>query len=80
MQTVLRQEEAWQSLPFKTREHLYSLLPPPREGEVEPDPDVHPLKSAYKPYIEEELRRWQQDLKDGREGRKWREEALQVSL
>ena len=32
----------------------------------------------YKPYIEEELRRWQEDLKDGREGKKWREEAMQA--
>ena len=32
----------------------------------------------YKPYIEEELRRWQEDLKDGREGKKWRDEAMQA--
>ena len=39
---------------------------------------MHPLKSVYKSYIEEELRRWQEDLKDGREGKKWREEAMQA--
>ena len=32
----------------------------------------------YKPYIEEELRRWQEDLKDGREVKKWRDEAMQA--
>lgn len=62
---MLRQEEAWTSLPFETRERLYNLLPGPlgSESSDPPDPDIHPLKSAYKPYIDEELRRWQQDLK-----------------
>lgn len=63
---------------METREQLYTLLPSPREGESAHDPEVHPLKSVFKPYIEEELRRWQQDLMDGREGKKWREEAMQA--
>lgn len=75
---MLRKEEAWETLDFQTREHLYSLLPAPQEGEPEHNPDVHPLKSHYKSHIEEELRRWQEDLKDGREGKKWREEAMQA--
>jgi hypothetical protein len=63
---------------LEARQQLYTLLPPPQEGEPEHNPDVHPLKSMYKPYIEEELRRWQEDLKDEREGKKWREEAMQA--
>ena len=39
---------------------------------------MHPLKTQYKTYIEEELRRWQEDLKNGREAKKWREEAMQA--
>ena len=78
MQTAFRKEDAWHTLPFKTRLQLYTLLPEPRDGEPAHDPDVHPLKSVYKSYIEEELRRWQEDLKDGRESKKWREEAMQA--
>jgi len=39
---------------------------------------VHPLRTNYKSYIEEELRCWQEDLKDGREAKKWRMEAMQA--
>ncbi|KAK0932787.1 hypothetical protein LTR29_015639 [Friedmanniomyces endolithicus] len=76
IQTSLRREGAWDTLSFETREKLYALLPAPRQGEPPHDPDVNPLKTAYRPYIEEELRIWQDDLKDGKETKKWREEAM----
>ncbi|KAK3684660.1 hypothetical protein LTR37_020061 [Vermiconidia calcicola] len=78
LKALLRQDDAWTLLPQETRETLYSLLPEPQDGDPPHDPDVHPLKTHYKPYIEEELRRWQEDLKDGREVKKWREEAMQA--
>jgi len=37
---------------------------------------VNPLKTPLRPYIEEELRIWQDDLRDGKETKKWREEAI----
>lgn len=39
---------------------------------------MHPLSTHYKPYIEEEVRRWQDDLKDGKEAKLWREDAMQA--
>ena len=77
-QTILRKEDSWALLPAEIRQRLYELLPAPRDGEAPHNPDVHPLKTRYKPYIEEELRRWQEDLRDGREAKKWREEAMQA--
>lgn len=54
------------------------MLPQPVEGEPPHDIDVHPLKTQYKPYIEEGIRTWQQDLLDGREVKSWRDEAMQA--
>ena len=78
MKTVLRKEEAWHLLPKQTREDLYALFPTPVDGEGPHDVEIHPLKTRYKPYIEEELRRWQEDLRDGKEAKKWREAAMQA--
>ena len=64
---------------METRIDLYAQLPEPKSGEPPHDPEIHPLKTIYKQYIETELRRWQEDLKDGREAPKWRNEALQAS-
>lgn len=58
------------------RQHLYTLLPAPRAGEASHDVEVNPLRTAYRPYIEEELGRWQDDLRNGLEAKKWREEAI----
>ncbi|KAF2717958.1 hypothetical protein K431DRAFT_297352 [Polychaeton citri CBS 116435] len=77
--TLLRTKpEAWALLPFATRQHLYTLLPSPPPGEPPHDPDVNPLETHCRPYIEEELRRWQEDLAEGREAKKWRAEALEA--
>lgn len=77
--SILRKEESWALLPREIREQLYALLPDPRqEGEEPYDPDVHPLHTRSKPYIEEEIRRFRDDLKDGREQKKWRVEAMQA--
>ncbi|KAF2478830.1 hypothetical protein BDY17DRAFT_356881 [Neohortaea acidophila] len=74
---ILRKDAAWLTLPPETRAHLYALLPAPREGEPPHDADVHPLhNTAYKPYIEEALRRFGADLREGREVGKWRVEAM----
>ncbi|KAK5118631.1 hypothetical protein LTR85_008096 [Meristemomyces frigidus] len=75
---ILRKEAAWTTLPLEIRQHLYSMLPAPRAGEAPHDVEVNPLRTAYRPYIEEELGRWQEDLKNGFEAKKWREEALQA--
>ncbi|TKA68764.1 hypothetical protein B0A55_07409 [Friedmanniomyces simplex] len=74
--TILRKEGAWDTLALDTRENLYALLPATRPGEPPHDPDVNPLKTPLRPYIEEELRIWQDDLKYGKEAKKWREEAM----
>lgn len=77
--TLLKKDKAWSSLPRETREHLYTLLPPANYSETPRDPDVNPLENErLRPYIEDELRRWQEDLQEGRETKKWREEAMQV--
>lgn len=77
-EVILRKEEAWGLLSPETRQALYSLLPAPRDGEPAHNIDAHPLKTRYKHYIEEELRRWQQDLNDGKECKKWREGAMKA--
>lgn len=68
---------AWGLLPLATRQRLYELLPSALEGRPH-NPDVHPLKSLYDQNILAEIRAWQTDLKDGKETKKWREEALQA--
>ncbi|KXT14419.1 hypothetical protein AC579_8358 [Pseudocercospora musae] len=78
LSTILRKEGAWEVLTPETRQDLYAMLPAPREGEPAHDIDVHPLKTRYKQYIEGELRRWQQDLIDGKESKKWREAAMRA--
>jgi hypothetical protein len=45
-------------------------------GEIPHDPNVNPLQSRFGKAIENELRKWQDDLKEGRETKKWREEAV----
>lgn len=76
---MLQSENAWSTLPRETREHLYALLPPADDSESERDPDVNPLLIArLKPYITEELTRFKEDLKDGKETKKWRADAMQV--
>lgn len=77
-QKLLRQEEAWASLPKETRERLYALLPQPEGDGHLHDAEDHPLRTIYKQYIEEELRCFQTDLVEERETRRWREEALQA--
>ena len=75
---LLRHEAAWQTLPFATRSKLYALLPAPLEGEAPRDLDVSPLDTDLKQYIEGAFRQYQDDLKEGRETRKWRSEALEA--
>lgn len=65
-------------MPLEVRQSLYDLLPQPVEEEPPHDVDVHPLKTQYRPYIEEGIRTWQQDLLDGREVKTWRDEAMQA--
>ncbi len=77
--SVLRRDDAWILLPQEVREELYSLLPEPQEGEPSHDPDIHPLNTVYKSEIEEEVRRFKEDLTEGREQKKWRDEAMQAS-
>ena len=76
--SLLRRDEAWILLPRDIREQLYSLLPRPGADQPPQDADVHPLHTMYKPYIEEELRPFGEDLREGREQKKWRLEAMQA--
>lgn len=39
---------------------------------------MNPLESSLGREIEDELRKWQEDLKAGRESKKWRDEAMQA--
>ena len=77
-QQILRKEGAWQTLDLETRQRLYSLLPPSANEEFPHNFDVNPLRSQFGKGIENELRKWQDDLKDGRETKKWRDEAMQA--
>ncbi|KAK6427922.1 hypothetical protein LTR95_015939 [Oleoguttula sp. CCFEE 5521] len=74
--TMLSQPAAWSTLPLPTRQHLYSLLPPPGAGEAPWDPEVHPMDTKLRSHISAELNVWQGDLRDGREVKKWRDEAV----
>ena len=75
---ILRKESAWETLDLETRQRLYSLLPPSTNEDMPHNLDVNPLQSQFGRGIENELRKWQGDLKDGRESKKWREEAMQA--
>lgn len=75
-QQVLRKESAWDTLDLETRQRLYALLPAPADGEPPHDPNVNPLETQLGKAIEDELRKWQDGLKEGREGKKWREDAM----
>jgi hypothetical protein len=72
---VLRSEAAWDTLPQEKREELYGYLPPVPGGF---NTNVNPLKTALRPLIEEEIRRYQNDLNDGKEVKKWREDAMKA--
>lgn len=54
------------------------MLPAPLDGEPPHDKDVHPFNTHLRPYIENELRRWQDDLIDGKEAKSWRIQAMQA--
>ena len=75
---ILRKESAWETLDLETRQRLYSLLPPPVNEDMPHNLNVNPLQSQFGKGIENELRKWQDDLKDGRESKKWRDEAMQA--
>ncbi|OTA33594.1 hypothetical protein BTJ68_05257 [Hortaea werneckii EXF-2000] len=65
--------------PLPVRQHLYTLLPPPEPHEPAHDPEINPMQTAYRPYIEEELSQWQADLGNGFETKKWRDDAIRAS-
>jgi hypothetical protein len=75
-QQILSKEAAWDTLDSETRQRLYALLPASVPGDMPHDPNVNPLQSRFGKAIEKELRKWQDDLKEGRETKKWREEAM----
>lgn len=77
LQIVLRDEAAWNTLPKETREELYRYLPKLPGGY---NIDVHPLSTSLQPYIEGEIRLYQTDLNDGKETKKWREEAMKAGM
>lgn len=78
-QNILATPAAWTTLPLPVRQHLYTLLPAPEPHEPAHDPDINPMQTAYRPYIEEELGQWQADLGNGFETKKWREDAMRAS-
>lgn len=75
-QEMLRKDDAWAQLSHETRSRLCALLPD--LPDIQHDPDVNPLWASCAPYIEKELRSWQDDLREGRESQKWRTEAIQA--
>lgn len=62
---------------YETQQHLYSLLPPARPN-TRHNPHMHPCSTAFWPAIVAEMRAWQDDLKEGRETKKWREDAMKA--
>ncbi|CZT18760.1 uncharacterized protein RCC_04604 [Ramularia collo-cygni] len=74
---VLQKEMAWELLPPEARQRLYELLPEAPEGRPH-NPDVHPFKTMYLERIKTESENWHNDLKDGKETKKWRDEAMQA--
>ncbi|KAI7565215.1 hypothetical protein KC343_g1383 [Hortaea werneckii] len=79
LSNILATPAAWSTLPLPIRQHLYTLLPPPEPHEPAHDPDINPMQTAYRQYIEEELSQWQADLGNGFETKKWREDAMRAS-
>lgn len=75
---LMQQDDAWTKIPVEARERIYSLLPPPLEGQH--DYNAHPLQTPNKAIIARELRLWQDDLASGFETRKWRSESMQDSM
>lgn len=65
-------------MPEETRRAIYTLLPEPRANEPAHNIEVNPLDTSYRPYIEEEARLFQDDLKDGKEAKKWRDDAIEA--
>ena len=56
------------------------MLPGPVDGESPHDPAVNPLRTDYHSHVEEALRKWQDDLRDGKEEKKWRQDAMKAGL
>ncbi|KAI7329850.1 hypothetical protein KC315_g5945 [Hortaea werneckii] len=79
LSNILATPAAWTSLPLPIRQHLYTLLPAPEPHEPAHDPEISPMQTAYRPYIEEELSQWQLDLGNGLETKKWRDDAMRAS-
>lgn len=77
VQRILSNEAAWDLLPQETQQRLYDLLPKVPEGRTH-NSDVHPLKSPYKRHIEREIKWWHDDLKDGKETKAWRDDAMKA--
>ncbi|EME47183.1 hypothetical protein DOTSEDRAFT_124793 [Dothistroma septosporum NZE10] len=75
---LLRKNEAWALLPQEDRQKLYNMLPKPQEGEAQHNLGANPMQTMYRPYIEAELRKWQDDLREGKETKAWREQAIEA--
>jgi hypothetical protein len=75
---MLSKDEAWDTLDLPTRQRLYALLPAPSGGEAPHDPTVNPMQTDHAEAIEFVLEKWQSNLKDGRETKKWRDEAVRT--
>nr|POE46182.1 hypothetical protein CFP56_73561 [Quercus suber] len=61
-------------LPKAVRQGLYDQLPTAGTGSH--DIDNNPLHTAFRPYMEDAIANWQGDLREGRESKKWRQEAI----
>lgn len=66
---------AWETLSAEKRDELYGYLPTvPGAHNI----DAHPMSTALRAHIEEEIRVYQTDLNDGKETKKWREDAIKA--
>ncbi|KXL41776.1 hypothetical protein M433DRAFT_331942 [Acidomyces richmondensis BFW] len=85
LSNLLLHPTAWHSLPLDIRVHLCSLLPPitPQSTDddvpTQHDPDTNPLLGPLAGPVKEEVERWQENLRLGFEGRRWRAEAMRAA-
>lgn len=73
-QDVLDNDKAWMALPKPVRQDLYKQLP--TVGPHPHDVEINPLHTALRPYMQDAILSWQEDLREGRESKKWRQEAI----
>lgn len=78
-QEILENDNAWMTLSKEIRQGLYDQFPAPLAGAEPRDIDINPLHSMFRPYVEDAITAWQEDLREGRETKKWRQDATDIA-